>query len=97
MMNGPDGFIGPVNLGNPAECSILELASKVIELTDSNSKVRFRTQPQDDPMRRRPDIRLARDKLGWHPETDLEKGLAQTIAYFRSLISPDAPQTVPWS
>ncbi len=95
MMNGPEDFIGPVNLGNPAECSILELASRVIALTGSNSAVQFRKQPQDDPMRRRPDIKLAREKLGWQPETDLEKGLLRTIAYFRTLMSLDASRKSP--
>ena len=89
MMNGPHDFIGPVNLGNPAECSILELAAKVIELTGSTSKIQFGKQPQDDPMRRRPDIRLARERLGWQPETDLSTGLEHTIAFFQDLMSRD--------
>jgi UDP-glucuronate decarboxylase len=86
MMNGPDDFIGPVNLGNPAECSILELAAKVIELTGSASKIQFHKQPQDDPRRRRPDIRLAKERLGWQPGTDLATGLGHTIGYFHALM-----------
>lgn len=87
MMNGPVDFVGPVNLGNPAECSILDLASKVIEITGSGSGIQFREQPQDDPMRRRPDIRLARERLGWQPKTDLTAGLEHTIAYFRTFMN----------
>lgn len=87
MMNGPLDFIGPVNLGNPSECSILDLANKVIEITGSNSKVQFRKQPQDDPMRRRPDIRLANERLDWQPGINLDTGLKRTIAYFRDLVS----------
>lgn len=82
MMNGPNDFIGPVNLGNPAECTILELAEKIIEITHSKSKVVHQPLPQDDPMRRQPDIALARERLGWRPETDLEEGLEKTIRYF---------------
>ncbi len=91
MMNGPHDFIGPVNLGNPAECSILELAAKVIELTGSTSGIQFHKQPQDDPRRRRPDIRLARERLGWQPETDLSTGLGHTIGYFHALM-PTPPE-----
>ncbi len=97
MMNAPSDFIGPVNLGNPAECSILELAEKVISLTESDAQIRFQEQPRDDPMRRRPDISLAREKLSWQPETNLETGLERTIEYFRDLISLDVRQTTPWS
>jgi len=83
MMNGPDDFIGPVNLGNPGEFSMLELAEKIIDLTNSQSKIVYGLLPQDDPRQRQPDITLARKKLGWEPETDLEEGLKKTIQYFR--------------
>jgi len=82
MMNGPDDFIGPVNLGNPVEFTILELARKIIEITHSKSKIIFRPLPQDDPRQRQPDITLAEKKLGWRPEIGLEEGLKKTIQYF---------------
>ena len=84
MMNVPDDFTGPVNIGNPNEFSILELAAKVIELTGSTSKIVYRPLPQDDPLQRKPDISLAKNKLGWEPKTQLEEGLKQTIAYFKN-------------
>ena len=83
MMNAPPDFIGPLNLGNPDEFTILQLARKVVDLTGSSSRINFDPLPQDDPLRRRPDIRLAREQLGWHPTVDLESGLKQTVAYFR--------------
>lgn len=83
MMNSPGDFIGPVNLGNPEEISMLDLAGKIIQLTQSHSKIIFDRLPQDDPMRRRPDITLAGEKLEWKPETSLEEGLKRTIAYFK--------------
>jgi len=95
MMNGPSDFIGPVNLGNPEECSILDLAEKIIDLSESDSQIRFQPQPTDDPMRRRPDIGLAMEKLRWKPKTDLETGLERTIGYFRDLISLDMRQKSP--
>ncbi len=82
MMNKND-FPGPVNLGNPNEFTILELAEKVIELTNSNSKIIYKTLPQDDPMQRQPDISLAKEKLNWEPEIELEEGLKRTIKYFK--------------
>ena len=85
MMNAEDEFTGPVNIGNPGEYTILQLAQKVIELTGATSKIIFKPLPQDDPMRRRPDISLAEKRLGWRPKTDLDKGLQRTIAYFESL------------
>lgn len=85
MMNGPDDFIGPVNLGNPHEFTIRELAELVIELTGTSSKIVYLPLPQDDPTRRRPDISLAREKLGWEPTAILREGLTQTIAWFRSI------------
>lgn len=85
MMNGPDTFVGPVNLGNPGEFTILELAQMIIRLTKSNSRIKFEPLPQDDPLQRRPDISLAREKLAWEPMVELEQGLKQTIQYFRGL------------
>jgi len=82
-MMDQDGFIGPVNLGNPGEFTISELAEKVIKLTKSKSRIIHKPLPSDDPVRRRPDISLAREKLGWEPKVALEEGLARTIAYFR--------------
>ncbi len=86
MMNGPDEFVGPVNLGNPTEFTILELAEKIIQLTDSKSRVVFRPLPQDDPLQRQPDISLAREKLQWEPGTALEAGLQSTIAFFKTIL-----------
>jgi len=85
MMNGPDDFIGPVNLGNPAEFTILELARKIIGITHSKSKIVHEPLPQDDPRQRQPDITLAGEKLGWNPETSLEEGLRKTIQYFKKI------------
>jgi len=85
MMNTSNDFTGPVNIGNPNEFSILELAEKVIELTGSTSKIIFQPLPEDDPLQRRPNIDLAREKLGWEPKIQLQEGLERTIAYFRSL------------
>jgi UDP-glucuronate decarboxylase len=85
MMDGPDDFIGPVNLGNPDEFSILDLANLVIVLTDSKSKVVSERLPEDEPTRRRPDITLARKKLGWSPQVPLRAGLQKTIEWFRSI------------
>ncbi|MGD8470888.1 MAG: SDR family oxidoreductase [Desulfobacteraceae bacterium] len=86
MMNISADFTGPVNLGNPKEYSILELAEKIISLTRSNSKIVFKPLPQDDPLQRKPDIKLAMDKLKWKPHTQLEAGLEETINYFRALL-----------
>ena len=87
MMNGPDDFIGPVNLGNPVENEILDLAKAIIKLTKSKSQLEFLPSPMDDPKRRRPDISLARKKLGWEPKISLDQGLGKTIQYFRELLS----------
>jgi len=84
MMNCED-FIGPVNLGNPNESTMLELANKIIKLTASKSKIIFKKLPQDDPKQRRPDITLARKKLKWKPKVNLEEGLIKTIDYFKEL------------
>ena len=86
MMNGPDGFIGPVNLGNPAEVTILELAKLVIRLTKSSSKIIFEPLPVDDPTQRQPDITLATKKLGWAPNGGLEQGINRTIEYFKTIV-----------
>jgi len=83
MMVSPEDFIGPVNIGNPGEFTILELAQKVIELTNSKSKIIFNPLPSDDPKQRKPDISLAKEKLnGWEPTIKLEEGLKKTIEYF---------------
>jgi UDP-glucuronate decarboxylase len=86
MMNAPGDFIGPVNIGNPNEFSILELANKVIALTGSSSKIVYRPLPEDDPLQRRPNIDLAKKRLGWEPKTQLEEGLERTIEYFKEKI-----------
>jgi UDP-glucuronate decarboxylase len=85
MMDGADDFIGPVNLGNPAEFTILELARLVLELTGSSSKLIFRPLPTDDPVQRQPDISLARERLHWEPKVALRGGLLRTIEWFRSI------------
>lgn len=86
MMESPADFIGPVNVGNPGEFTMLQLAETVLSLTQSRSKLIFRPLPQDDPRQRKPDIALAREKLGWVPQVALEDGLKETIAYFKSMV-----------
>ncbi len=86
LMNSREGFTGPVNIGNPGEFTMIELAEKIIELTGSSSKIIFLPLPQDDPLQRQPDITLARKELGWEPHIALEEGLKKTIAYFRTVI-----------
>ncbi|MCZ6894012.1 MAG: GDP-mannose 4,6-dehydratase, partial [Gammaproteobacteria bacterium] len=83
LMDTPDEVTGPVNLGNPAEFTILELAEKIISMTSSNSKIEFKPLPADDPRRRRPDISLSKEWLGWEPAVCLDDGLKETIAYFQ--------------
>ena len=86
MMATSDDFIGPVNLGNPGEFTMLELAEKVIRLTNSNSKIIYCPLPGDDPKQRKPDISRAKEKLGgWEPGVELEEGLKRTIAYFSKI------------
>lgn len=85
MMN-KDDFIGPVNIGNPGEFTIRELAEKILKLTGSRSKIQVRQERSDDPVRRRPDISLAREKLGWEPSVELEEGLGKTIEYFEKVL-----------
>ena len=82
MMNNGQNFIGPVNLGNPCERSILDFAKYIIELTNSNSKIVFKELPQDDPVQRKPDITLAKKELDWEPVVDIKEGLMKTIEYF---------------
>ena len=86
MMNSGDDFIGPVNTGNPGEFTMLELAEKIIQLTNTNSKIVFQPLPSDDPKQRKPDITLAKEKLGWEPKVPLEEGLIKTIDYFRNAL-----------
>jgi UDP-glucuronate decarboxylase len=86
LMESPDDFIGPVNLGNPVEFSILELAEKVIRFAGSNSKIVFKPLPSDDPRQRQPDITLAAEKLSWKPAIPLDDGLVRTIEYFRRIL-----------
>ena len=86
MMDTPDDITGPINIGNPGEFTILELAEMVIELTNSNSKLIFMPLPQDDPKQRRPDITKAKKILGWEPTTQLREGLIRTIDYFENMI-----------
>jgi UDP-glucuronate decarboxylase len=86
LMNTPDDFTGPVNLGNPGEFTILELAEKVIAMTHSSSQIGFKPLPGDDPKQRQPDISLAQQALNWTVKVKLEQGLEETIAYFRQLL-----------
>jgi len=86
-MMGTDGFTGPVNLGNPAETTILEFARRIIALTGSRSQIVFRPLPADDPKQRQPDISLARERLGWEPQIDVETGLKRTIDYFAARLA----------
>lgn len=88
MMNTRDGFIGPVNIGNPKEFTMLQLADEIIDLTGSKSKISYLPLPEDDPMQRQPDISLAKKELsGWEPKINLREGLKSTIAYFDQLLS----------
>ena len=86
LMNTDDDFTGPVNLGNSGEFTILELAEKIIMMTESNSAIDFQPLPSDDPRQRKPDISLAGEKLRWNPKIDLEQGLAKTIKYFQYFV-----------
>ena len=83
MMDTNDDFIGPINIGNPNEITINELASKILKLTNSKSKITYTDLPEDDPKRRNPDITLAKDILGWTPKFELDEGLLNTINYFK--------------
>lgn len=85
-MNSNDKFIGPVNIGNPNEISINELAQKIIKLTNSKSKLIYKKSPSDDPKRRKPDIKLANEILNWKPDISLEFGLTHSIDYYKNLL-----------
>ncbi len=85
MMNNQQDFVGPVNLGNPSERTVLNLAEMLIEMTDSKSKITFLPLPSDDPIKRKPDISLAKEILGWEPKVDIKEGLAKTIEYFKTV------------
>lgn len=87
LMHTPDDITGPINLGKPGEFTILELAEKVIELSNSGSEIVFKPLPADDPKQRRPDINRAQEVLGWTPQIELKEGLAKTIVYFDELLS----------
>ena len=89
MMNTRDEFLGPVNVGNPDEFTILQLAEKIIELTGSNSKIIYEPLPKDDPLQRQPDITLAKKELDWQPVIKLEEGLKKTISYFDQLLKEE--------
>lgn len=92
LMNSPDDFTGPVNLGNPSEFTILELAEKVIKFTKSRSLIVHKPLPQDDPIQRQPVIALAKKVLNWKPKVELEDGLKETIAYFKNLLAGNPPK-----
>ena len=85
-MDTPDNFTGPVNLGNPVEITINELAKMIINMTGSKSKIIHLPLPQDDPKQRKPDISLAKKELNWSPKVDAETGLAKTVEYFRNVV-----------
>ena len=87
LMKSPDDFVGPVNLGNPSECSVLELAETTINLTNSRSDIEFQPLPPDDPKQRQPDINLAKEKLGWEPKVPLKEAMIPTIEYFETLLA----------
>ncbi len=89
LMNSPDDITGPINIGNPGEFTMLELARKVIALAGSTSKLEFKPLPADDPKQRKPDITLARTRLNWQPAIELEEGLTRTLAYFKTLLNKD--------
>lgn len=85
FMNSKDGFYRPINIGNPNEFSILELAQNILELTNSKSKLIFKPLPQDDPKQRKPDITLAKSELNFEPKISLKDGLQKTIKYFQNI------------
>jgi UDP-glucuronate decarboxylase len=90
LMSTADDVLGPINIGNPTEFTMLELANQVVELTGSRSRLVFRPRPQDDPRQRRPDISKANDVLGWAPQTALKEGLLRTIGYFEELLRDES-------
>ena len=87
MMDSNEKFIGPVNLGNPKELTILDLANKIIRLTNSKSKIIYQTLPENDPKQRQPNINLAKKELNWTPRIELDEGLKKTISYFKRILS----------
>lgn len=89
LMESGNELAGPVNLGNPVEISMLDLARSILRLTDSSSELAFEPSPEDDPRQRCPDIGLAQDLLGWRPSTGLQEGLARTLEYFRNRLDED--------
>lgn len=89
MMQAPDDFLGPVNLGNPDEYSILQLAEMIIDMCRSSSTIAYRPLPTNDPVRRKPDTTLARDRLGWKPAVPIDEGLGRTIEFFRERLAGD--------
>jgi UDP-glucuronate decarboxylase len=95
MIDTPDDVTGPVNIGNPNEFTIRELAELVIDLTGTKTKMTFEPLPSDDPRQRQPDIARARDLLGWEPKTQLRAGLVKTIAYFDKFLSEGAMPALP--
>lgn len=94
LMGSDDSFTGPVNIGNPVEMTMRELAEKIVSMTNSKSKLVFHPLPQDDPIQRKPDISLAQSELNWQPHVQLDQGLASTIAYFAKLKSDHAAADV---
>jgi len=94
-MNTPDDFTGPINIGNPNEFTILQLAERVLELTGSKSKIVFKALPSDDPRQRQPDITLAKDVLSWKPSIELAEGLRKTIKYFQAKLVPHGDRIAP--
>jgi UDP-glucuronate decarboxylase len=88
-MQTPDEVVGPVNIGNPGEYTVLELAEMVLKLIGGRSKIVFKPLPQDDPTQRQPDITVARSTLGWEPKIPLQEGLERTIRYFKTLLHTD--------
>ncbi len=86
LMNSREGLTGPINIGNPSEFTILELAEKILQLTGSKSKLFFKSLPQDDPLQRQPDITLAKQELSWEPKIMLDEGLKKTIEYFERVL-----------
>jgi UDP-glucuronate decarboxylase len=90
----PHEVTGPINLGNPGEFTMIELANKIIQLTNSRSEIVFQPLPQDDPRQRKPDITKAKDALGWEPHVALDEGLERTIAYFDGMIAEGLVQKV---
>lgn len=92
LMRTPSDVTGPMNLGNPDECTVLELAERIVALTHSRSQIVFKSLPADDPRRRKPDISLARQRLGWQPKVPLDVGLAKTVEYFDLVLREGAPR-----